>query len=175
MSVLTARLASVFALLLWGVLPAAAQQPQTAPPGPVGEWEVAKRVARITIADCDNRLWGVVSWEARPGVDSKNSDERLRGRPTLGMPVLLGLRQTGANKWQGQIYNSEDGRTYDASISMRDENTLRVQGCFLGVLCGGESWTRVEEQEPPTTGRSGEPSSNDSICSSLPGATRPSH
>jgi uncharacterized protein (DUF2147 family) len=175
------------AALLWAGLPAAAQQPQVAAPaGPVGEWLVAKKVARIKIADCDGKLWGIVSWEAQPGVDTKNSDDQLRGRPTLGMPVLLGMQQTGSNKWEGQIYNSKDGHTYAATISMRDLNTLRVQGCFLELLCGGENWTRVEEPPPQaqpqrtaprTTPRGSEPATpqTDPICSSIPGVARPSH
>jgi hypothetical protein len=64
------------------------------------------------------------------------------------MPVLLGMRQSNDNKWEGEIYNAQNGRTYNASISLRDENTLKVEGCVLSVLCGGENWTRVEDQEP---------------------------
>ena len=52
---------------------------------PTGEWLVAKQFARIKIADCDGRLWGVVAWEAQPGgMDKKNPDPNLRSRPTLG-------------------------------------------------------------------------------------------
>lgn len=182
------RAAATLGLLAWAVLAAQAQQPPAAPapepaaaPSPVGEWLVAKKVARIKIVNCDNRLWGVVSWEAKPGVDNENANEELRGRPTLGMPVLLGMRQTGANKWEGHIYNSENGHTYAATISLRDPNTLRVQGCFLDVLCGGQNWTRVEEPEPQhnpsrTTGRGSEPAREpDPICASLPGAAGPAH
>ena len=48
---------------------AALAQPSNvpAPPEPTGEWLVGKQVARIKIADCDGRMWGVVSWEAQPG------------------------------------------------------------------------------------------------------------
>lgn len=113
------------------------------PPDPTGEWLVAKKVARIRIVDCDNRMWGVVSWEARPGIDRKNPDKGLSTRPTLGIPILLGMNQSEPNKWQGEIYNSEDGRKYDASISLLDPNTLKVQGCVLGFLCGGENWSRL--------------------------------
>ncbi len=133
-------------------------QPAQAPAAdPIGEWMVAQQIARIKIADCDGRLWGVVAWEAKPGTDAKNPDPNLRSRPTLGMPILLGMtpskssnwngQQNKTNKWEGQIYNSEDGHTYSASISLVDPRTLRVQGCFLGFLCGGENWTRVEPQD----------------------------
>ena len=130
---------------------APAQPVNVAASDPTGEWLVEKQVARIKIADCDGRMWGVVAWEAQPGVDTKNPDPNLRSRPTLGMPILLGMAASKPNKWEGQIYNSEDGHTYSASISLLDPNTLRVQGCFLGFLCGGEKWTRVESQNAPAT------------------------
>jgi uncharacterized protein (DUF2147 family) len=119
-------------------------QPAANPPSdPTGEWMVAKQIARIRIVNCNDQLWGVVSWEGRLGIDGKNPDPRLRGRPTLGMPILLGMTRTKANQWDGQIYSSEDGRTYSANISLADPDTLKVQGCVLGFLCGGENWTRV--------------------------------
>ena len=130
---------------------AALAQPNIPAPGATGEWLVAKQYARIKIADCDGKLWGVVAWEAQPGVDSKNPDPNLRTRPTLGMPILLGMTPSQSNRWDGQIYNSQDGHTYSASISLLDPNTLRVQGCFLGFLCGGENWTRVNTQDAPAT------------------------
>jgi len=157
---------------------------------PTGEWLVAKQLARIKIVDCDGRLWGVVAWEVQPGTDSKNPNPNLRSRPTLGMPILLGMAPSKPNKWEGQIYNSEDGHTYSASISLVDPNTLRVQGCFLGFLCGGENWTRVEPQDttgsPPTqrttTKQSGnrkttgsQPDSTDDVCSRALGATGLTH
>jgi uncharacterized protein (DUF2147 family) len=117
---------------------------------PTGEWLVAKQIARIKIVNCNDQLWGMVSWEARPGTDSKNPDPRLRNRPTLGMPILLGMTRTKANQWDGQIYNSEDGQTYSANISLANPDTLKVQGCVLGFLCGGENWARVQAPEANT-------------------------
>jgi uncharacterized protein (DUF2147 family) len=126
-------------------------QPAGSPPfDATGEWLVAKQLARIRIVNCNDRLWGVVSWEARPGIDDKNPDPRLRNRPTLGMPILLGMTRSKPNQWDGQIYNSEDGRTYSANISLADPATLKVQGCVLGFLCGGENWTRVAAPEANT-------------------------
>ncbi len=168
----------------------AGQPAQTTPPGPIGEWTVAQQVARIKIVDCDGRLWGVVSWEAKPGTDRKNPDPNLRSRPTLGMPILLGMAPDKVNKWEGQIYNSEDGHTYSANISLVDPNTLRVQGCFLGFLCGGENWTRFEPQDtaPPPAQRPATKSSNnrkattgstpetsDDVCSRALGSSGLSH
>jgi uncharacterized protein (DUF2147 family) len=110
---------------------------------PTGDWLVAKRIAVIRIVDCEGKLWGVVAWEQHPALDRNNADPAKRSRPTLGMPVLLGMQPSGPNEWSGEIYNSRDGRTYDANISLAQPNVLRVEGCVLGFLCGGEDWTRV--------------------------------
>ena len=157
---MTKLLCAAFAAWFFAAGAVAAQPARISAPDPTGEWLVAKQFARIRIVDCDGRLWGVVAWEATPGVDRKNPDPNLRTRPTLGMPVLLGMSpsQYDKNKWEGEIYNSEDGHTYSANISMADPNTLRVQGCFLGFLCGGENWTRADTVDTPTGTSSQKPS-----------------
>jgi uncharacterized protein (DUF2147 family) len=132
------------------------------PADPTGVWLVAKQIARVRIVNCDGKLWGVIVWEARPGIDNKNPDPNLRGRPTLGMPVLLNMTQTKANQWDGHVYNSEDGHTYSASIILLNDNYLQVKGCFLAVFCGGETWTRVAPQEatqqaPPQSAHPAQP------------------
>jgi uncharacterized protein (DUF2147 family) len=112
--------------------------------GPAGEWMVAKAEAIIRIVDCGGQYWGVVAWEKEPGgTDAKNPNPTLRSRSTLGMPILLGMRPSGQGTWSGQIYNAEDGRTYGGRISLGGADTLSVQGCVLGFLCGSEQWRRV--------------------------------
>src|SRR3974390_700200 len=117
-----------------------------AAPSPAGEWMIAKGEAIIRIVDCGGHYWGLVAWEQKPGgVDSKNPNSALRNRSTWGMPIRLGMSpRAGAQAtWNGQIYNSEDGRTYDGRISLTAPDKLRVEGCGLGFLCGGEGWHRV--------------------------------
>jgi len=117
-----------------------------------GEWLVKEGVATIRIADCNGHLWGVVASEKTPGgVDSKNPDKAKRSRPTLGMPVLLDMQrdEDEKGKWNGHIYNAKDGKTYESSIKLSSPNELKVEGCVLGFLCGGETWTRVAEPATP--------------------------
>jgi uncharacterized protein (DUF2147 family) len=117
----------------------------TACADPVGEWMVEKGYAKIRIENCSGSLWGAVASEQKAGTDSKNPDPSKRSRPTLGMPVLLDMKPVEANKWSGQIYNSEDGKTYQSNISLANPDLLQVRGCVLGFLCGGEDWTRVKD------------------------------
>ena len=117
----------------------------SAAPSPAGDWLVAKGEAIIRIVDCGGQYWGLVAWEKNPGgTDARNPNPALRNRPTLGMPILLGMRPSGQQSaWTGELYNSEDGRTYSGNISLRGPDTLSVQGCVLGIFCGGEEWRRA--------------------------------
>jgi uncharacterized protein (DUF2147 family) len=123
--------------------------PCAASADPTGDWLVADGVAHIRIADCDGRMWGVVSWAQQHGLDVNNPDPAKRSRSTLGMPVILGMRPAQANRWEGEIYNAENGKTYSGRIIQTGPDALRIEGCVLGFLCGGQNWTRVKA-EPQT-------------------------
>jgi uncharacterized protein (DUF2147 family) len=115
---------------------------------PTGAWLVENGYAHIKVDICGDRLWGIISWEQKASIDRNNPDATKRTRPTLGIPILLGMTQVKPNRWDGEIYNSEDGRTYTAHISLAQDDVLRVEGCVLGFLCGGQNWTRVEPPKP---------------------------
>jgi uncharacterized protein (DUF2147 family) len=132
---------------------------------PVGEWLVASKAAHIRIIDCEGLLWGVVSWEARAGVDDKNPDPAKRGRPTLGMAVLQALKASEPNRWDGALYNSKNGKTYTGGILLLAPDRVRVRGCVLGFLCGGEEWTRVDHEDESAT-------SDTAVCAGLDRAPR---
>jgi uncharacterized protein (DUF2147 family) len=112
---------------------------------PTGDWQVADGVANIRVAQCNGNMWGVVAWEKVPGgKDSRNPDPSKQSRATLGMPILLAMKKkAGVDTWEGQVYNAKDGQTYSATIKPVGTNQLEIQGCVLGFLCGGETWTRV--------------------------------
>jgi uncharacterized protein (DUF2147 family) len=112
---------------------------------PTGDWRVSDGVANIRVAQCYGSMWGAVSWEKIPGGrDSNNPDASKQSRPTLGMPTLINMKKKpGVDQWEGQVYNAKDGQTYSASIKPIGTDQLEIQGCVLGFLCGGETWTRV--------------------------------
>src|SRR5215831_18631345 len=146
---------------------------------PTGEWRTADGRANVRIADCDGVLWGIISWEKEPGgVDSYNPDPAERTRPTLGLHVLLAMKPTKPGLWQGEVYNAENGKTYDSRISLISPDVLRIEGCVLGFLCGGETWTRIKATEivpsprrapaPQHTGRPNQaPAPIQSACSGI--------
>ena len=116
----------------------------------VGDWLVKDGYANIRIDNCNGKMWGIVVWEKVPGgYDDENPDPAKKKRLTLGMPILLGLVPKEPGKWQGEIYNSQNGKMYSASISLADENTLDLEGClFPNFMCLTQKWTRVTTLPP---------------------------
>ena len=111
---------------------------------PIGEWLVANGDARIKIEPCANALWGVIAWTREPGIDINNPDPAKRERPMVGVPILRAMKPVSPNKWEGEVYNAQNGKMYSANISLVSDDVLKIQGCVLGgIFCGGENWTRV--------------------------------
>jgi uncharacterized protein (DUF2147 family) len=112
---------------------------------PSGDWRVADGVAHIRVAECNGNVWGAVVWEKEPGgLDEHNPDASKRNRPTLGMPILINMKKKpGVDQWEGEVYNANDGKTYSSTIKPVGSDKLEIQGCVLGFLCGGETWTRI--------------------------------
>lgn len=139
--------ACVLYLSLIAVPPAGAQGQ-----APVGVWLHANGRIRLEIAPCGDLLCGKLVWfrwpndaQGQPLNDLKNPDPALRGRPLLGLTVLSGLRPVGEGKWEdGVIYNPDDGKTYHAQASFKDNDTLRVRAYVVLPLLGKTLiWSRV--------------------------------
>jgi uncharacterized protein (DUF2147 family) len=150
--------AAIFALLSGAAL--------AAEPSVIGDWLVKDGYGHVRIDNCDGKMWGIVSWEKTPGIDNENPDPAKKGRPLLGTPVLMGLSpvKNEPGKWTGEIYNSQNGKLYGATISLADENTLDLEGCLVWPLCQTQKWTRVKGPPPNAT-----------PLPPLKGAARPTH
>jgi uncharacterized protein (DUF2147 family) len=117
---------------------------------PVGIWLTQAGDARVRVSKCGGGICGVVVGlkqpidpaTGKPQIDDKNPHPALAKRPIIGLPLFSGMRATGPGKWSGQIYNADDGSTYASNVAVTGPDTLRVEGC-VGMLCGGETWTRV--------------------------------
>jgi uncharacterized protein (DUF2147 family) len=143
---MAARLLFAIACLMALVPVASAQTPD-----PSGVWLTQKGDARVRVSRCGAAICGVVVWlkdpnnpvTGKPEVDDKNPNPALAKRAMIGLPLFINMRSAGPGKWSGQIYNADDGGTYESHVAVLGPDTLRVEGC-LGVFCGGENWTRFE-------------------------------
>jgi len=118
----------------------------------IGDWLVKEGYGHVRIDNCGGKMWGIVSWEKTPGVDNENQDPTKKGRPLLGTPVLYAMAPAKEpGKWTGEVYNSQNGKMYQATISLANENTLDLEGCLVWPLCQTQQWTRVTTPPPNAT------------------------
>jgi uncharacterized protein (DUF2147 family) len=105
----------------------------------------------VRIVNCGGALCGSLIWlkepndpaTGRPKTDSNNPDAAKRTRPMIGVQIVIDMKPDTADKWKGQVYNAEDGKTYSGSITLVNASTLTLQGCALGgLICKSQTWTR---------------------------------
>jgi uncharacterized protein (DUF2147 family) len=114
--------------------------------GPIGEWVTEGGEGRVRIRPCGQALCGVVSTADPNETDRHNPDAGKRNRPLLGTPVLIDMKPLNSKRWEGEIYNAKNGKTYGSNISLKSPDVLRVEGCaFGGFFCGGQDWTRAKD------------------------------
>ena len=119
-----------------------------------GYWATSNLTSIIEITPCDGSLCGEIVWlwdvsvAGRNKVDEKNPQSSRQNRSLIGLPIFSRFSKDG-DIWKGRIYNPEDGRTYRASVTLRNRNLLRVRGCW-GPFCLNQSWRRLSSISIPT-------------------------
>lgn len=114
-----------------------------------GIWRTVRHGALGEILDCGNQTpCGRLSWidpaQSQGNTqDIRNRNPRLRDRPLIGVPVLYGFAPTNGGWEAGQLYNPDDGKTFDARMTLLSRDELQVTGC-IGPLCRSQIWTRVK-------------------------------
>jgi uncharacterized protein (DUF2147 family) len=139
-----------FVLLILTALLGASRARAQAGGEATGVWLTQAGDARVRVSKCGGGICGVIVWlrqpidpaTGKPAVDDKNPNPALAHRPMIGLPLFTGMRPVGPNKWSGQIYDADDGRSYSSSVSVLGPGSLRVEGC-VGAFCGGETWSRA--------------------------------
>jgi uncharacterized protein (DUF2147 family) len=93
-------------------------------------------------------LCGLLAW-------SRNDDPGKDDKSFIGTKILSDMKPAGNNRWEGEVTNPTNGKVYQSFMGLRSENVLRIEGCVLGFLCGGQDWTRHTAPLPTsTTGQS---------------------
>lgn len=125
---------------------------------PTGTWLTEDGRARVRTERCgpqDRNLCGYVVWvpkpvgeTGKPRLDAENPDPQKRSRPVLGHQMILGLKPIQDGRYQGKIYNADNGKQYDVTIWSEKAGELSVEGCMLAVLCGSQTWKRTANVLP---------------------------
>lgn len=121
---------------------------------PIGTWLTEDGRARVRTERCGSdpaRLCGFVVWgskpldeEGRPKIDRYNPDPAKQARAQLGHQMLLGLKPNAEGRFEGKIYNADNGKSYDVTVWSEQPSTLTVKGCML-VFCASQAWKKVTD------------------------------
>jgi len=96
---------------------------------PNGNWYRPKTGATIKVFNCGGGIGMRV-------IKSKTPKK-------VGKTIMCGAKKSGANKWQGNILNLDDGKTYTGKVTLNSANSLSLAGCVLGgLICKSDTWSR---------------------------------
>ena len=116
-----------------------------------GFWLVETQRSIIEIVPCGDSACGKIVWliepldeAGQPRTDHLNGDAKLTGRPLCGLEMINGFSRDDPGVWtSGSIYSPNEGKTYSASMKLRDGGTLKLRGYLLVPLFGkSQIWTR---------------------------------
>jgi uncharacterized protein (DUF2147 family) len=117
-----------------------------------GVWLTDGDEGAIEILSCGDQRCGRIAWtknpkdeEGHPLVDRNNHDLNLRSRPLCGLMIITGLKRQNDGSWgDGQVYDPEQGETYNIEIRRMAPNLVRVTG-YLGFRFLGRTmdWQRA--------------------------------
>ncbi|GJD48087.1 hypothetical protein OPKNFCMD_0803 [Methylobacterium crusticola] len=122
---------------------------------PSGTWLTEDGRAKIKIEKCGPggaQACGTVVWlksplneQGQPRTDAKNPDPKKRARPMIGLQLMEGLKPEDGG-FKGQIYNADEGKSYDVSIARESASELSISGCLLKILCGSQTWSKAPDE-----------------------------
>ena len=78
-------------------------------------------------------------------MDGNNPNPARKTDRICGMVVISGLEPSGPDTWEGRVYNPQDGSTYNGSVTVLSDTTLRLRA-YIGLPIFGRSqtWSRVD-------------------------------
>ena len=149
-------------LVLVALLGVLASTASAQSPSVMGTWLTASGIAQVRIGPCpdpaNGAICGLVVGLINPkgpdgnavapdmATDYRNADPALRTRKVIGMSLIWGFKKTSDPDAfeDGHVYNGENGKTYNANISLQPDGKLRLRG-YVGTPMLGETqlWTRV--------------------------------
>ncbi|MFA5592724.1 MAG: DUF2147 domain-containing protein [Micavibrio sp.] len=143
---------AVSSLCLLFTAPVHAQQVKA----PTGLWLTENGRSVIELYQCragEALMCGKIAWIIEGGMqyDTKNPDASKHDTPLCGMNLLSDLRMETPAKWTGgKVYKADEGKYYDANLTILGDNKLEVRG-YVGMSMFGKSqtWTRVSAKDYP--------------------------
>lgn len=116
---------------------------------PSGTWRLDNGKITVKVRQCGGEVCANIVELKEPTykdgtakIDKYNKNPALRKRPLMGLAVLSNMKPTGDGTWAGNIYNADDGRTYNATMTMSG-STMKLKGCVAGIFCKTNTFKKV--------------------------------
>ena len=125
----------------YALISCAAAQARTPPPA--GTWITASRNLEVQIAPCGQALCGVVVRVLANHAMAAGQSQTAPAK--VGLRLITNLRPLKANTWKGQLFNRENGKTYDCLVEPQSDGTLKIRAYVgLPVMGKDQIWQPTE-------------------------------
>lgn len=116
---------------------------------PSGTWRLDNGKVTVKVRQCGGEVCANIVGlkeptykDGSPKIDKYNKNPSLRNRPLMGLSVLSNMKSTGDGSWSGAIYNADDGRTYNATMTLSG-STMKLKGCVAGIFCKTNTFKKL--------------------------------
>lgn len=116
----------------------------------IGKWKSSDQKTIVEIFKKNDVYYGKIVWQAvpndangKPRTDLENPDASKRSRPLMGLEVMKDLEFEDGYWQDGEIYNSQDGKTYDCDIWLEGNDILKMKAYWY-FMHDTQTWTRVK-------------------------------
>ncbi|MFO1115834.1 MAG: DUF2147 domain-containing protein [Beijerinckiaceae bacterium] len=107
---------------------------------PWGVWYREESGTAFDFYNCADKLCAKVVAVAKPQ-DSKS----------IGTVILRNAVRLDTGEWAGDLFNTEDGKIYSGTITIKKPDELTLTGCLISFLCKSETWKRAQNQAAAST------------------------
>jgi uncharacterized protein (DUF2147 family) len=112
-----------------------------------GIWWTQEKDSKVQFFKSGDLYSGKIVWikdpldkNGKPKIDNNNPDEKLKGRPILGMVFLVSFKYEGENVYKdGKIYDPRNGKTYSCKMTFKGKE-IDVRG-YIGSPMFGKTVT----------------------------------
>ena len=97
-----------------------------------GLWLTQDGDVKVKVSHCGANVCGTIAWlkepndNGKPKVDNNNAEARAARARSSASRSCSPMKADGADKWSGQVYNAEDGKTYSGNFTLAGAEFLRA-------------------------------------------------
>ncbi|HET8964224.1 MAG TPA: DUF2147 domain-containing protein [Chitinophagales bacterium] len=136
--------------LTLGLLLSATSMAQSYSDAILGKWKSSDGKTTVEIYKSGNTYSGKIvglqqsnDASGKPRTDLENPDASLRNRPLIGLLVLKNLKFKDGYWKDGEIYSSQNGKSYTCDIWLEGNDILKMKAYWY-FMHQTEDWKRVK-------------------------------